>query len=800
MAPFLLLFMPLLFAQTDTLSLTGTIFDANAKAVGSAHVHLEEPTAQKTWDTETRPDGTFHFDQLMFGTYRITVNLQGYFETSTEVRLEASKSVEFTLAQAETVKQAVDVIARPEPINVDSVASQNVVTNEVIQALPYTGRQNFLNAVALNTAVVRDNDNQIHIDGSRADQVRYQMDGLNLTDVAAGGLGSNIPIDSIESVDLNMANYSAEFGKSSGGVVNVHSQFIGDKYRFNVTDFVPGFDLRQKAVADFSPRLLFSGPVAQHKLWFMYSGTLRYINSYLQDIPTPDNRRTETATDQLLKLQWNLRESHVLTMELLHNGDYLGNTGLSVVRPQDTTTNFMRRGFTAGITDRQTLGKKLLETTLQLSRRRESDLAKGTQPLEVAPQIWSGNYFQDRREHIEQVHGAQSVAWNIETGHVTHRIKAGGEFDWVDSTLQLDRRPYTLLDDQGNIRQAVMFSGPNWTEIKNQEYGAFVQDRIVFSSKFQSEIGLRYDRERVTERDNVAPRVAFSFLPFGTPRSKISGGVGLFYDNLSLLDLELPNLQRRLTTTYTDGIPTPAAAATSVFASPTLRNPSTAHWNLRWDQEWAPRWVTHVEYVQKRGANQVRLAAETNPTGFDLVYNNSGVSDYRAVEFSIDRPIRTNLHILGSYTYSMATARPSLSIDFPDPSIEAFGKLPVAWNTPHRFVGWGYFPLPSQMLVSFAVEARSGFPYTLVDDLNRTVGGYNSHVMPMYFETDAGIEKELPIPFANGKRVAFRIGATNLFNRFNPRFVDSNVNSPTKNMFSDSSGRHFTARLRILKK
>ena len=137
-----------------------------------------------------------------------------------------------------------------------------------------------------------------------------------------------------------------------------------------------------------------------------------------------------------------------------------------------------------------------------------------------------------------------------------------------------------------------MFSGPNWTDIKNQEYGAFVQDRIVFSSKFQSEIGLRYDRERVTGRDNVAPRVAFSFLPFGTPRSKISGGVGLFYDNLSLLDLELPNLQRRLTTTYTDGIPTPAAAATSVFASPTLRNPSTVHWNLRWDHEWAPRWVT----------------------------------------------------------------------------------------------------------------------------------------------------------------------------------------------------------------
>jgi outer membrane receptor protein involved in Fe transport len=796
----ILYFLPALFVQTDNLSLTGTVFDTNAKPVAAAHVHLEQPTERKTWDTETRPDGTFHFDRLMFGTYRLTVTLQGYFESSTEVRLEASKTVEFTLAQVETVKQEVDVIARPEPINVDSVASQDVVTNEIIQSIPYTGRQNFLNAVALNPSVVRDNDNQLHLHGSRADQVRYQMDGLYLTDSAAGGLGSNIPIDSIESVDLNLANYAAEFGKSSGGVVNVHSQFIGDKYHFNVTDFIPGFDIRQKTVADFSPRLLFSGPLAQHKLWFMYSGTLRYINSYLQDIPTPDKKRTETATDQLLKLQWNLRESHLLTMELLHNGDYLGNEGLSVIRPHDATTNFFRRGFTLGVTDKQTVGGKLFETTLQFTRRRDSDLAKGTQPLEVAPQLWSGNYFQDRREYVERVHAAQSVAWNKKTGNITHRFKAGGEFDWVQSNLQLDTRPYTLLDDQGNLRQSVMFAGPDLTDIKNQEYGAFVQDRIEFNRRLQSEFGIRYDRERVTGRNNVSPRVAFSFLPLGTPRSKISGGVGLFYDNITLLDLQLPNLQRRLTTTYTDGIATTAAAATSVFASPDLRNPLSVHWNLRWDHEWAPRWVSHVEYVQKRGINQVRLAAQPNPAGFDLVYNNSGVSEYRAVEIGIDRPIRTNLHILGSYTYSIAKARPSLSIDFPDPSIETLGKLPVAWNTPHRFVGWGYFPLPSHMLVSFSIEARSGFPYTLIDDLNRTVNGYNNHSLPMYFVTNAGIEKELPIPFGNGKRVAFRIGATNLFNRFNPRFVDSNVNSPSFGMFSDSSGRHFSARVRILKK
>jgi len=108
--------------------------------------------------------------------------------------------------------------------------------------------------------------------------------------------------------------------------------------------------------------------------------------------------------------------------------------------------------------------------------------------------------------------------------------------------------------------------------------------------------------------------------------------------------------------------------------------------------------------------------------------------------------------------------------------------------------------LPSHLYASFSIEARSGFPFTAINDLNHVIGGYNSNRMPAFFTTNASLEKQLPIPFGNGKRVALRIGVTNLFNHFNPRFVDPNVNSPNFLHFSDSSRRHFVARLRILKK
>src|SRR5439155_26450745 len=137
------------------------------------------------------------------------------------------------------------------------------------------------------------------------------------------------------------------------------------------------------------------------------------------------------------------------------------------------------------------------------------------------------------------------------------------------------------------------------------------------------------------------------------------GGVGIFYDNIALLNLQLPRMQQRFATTYDGAIAAAAPAPTSVRVSPGLQNPSGLHWNLAWEHEWAPRWVSRINYIQKKGRDQVRVAAQTNPNGFDMIFNNSGTSDYRAVEFSLDRPIRTNLRFLASYVYSNAKARPS---------------------------------------------------------------------------------------------------------------------------------------------
>jgi outer membrane receptor for ferrienterochelin and colicin len=776
--------------NADDLYLTGIITTVDGSPVAEAAVILESATDQRRWETTADTMGKFEFTRLSFGSYHITVTKPGFFVSNTDLSLEASKTLEIALSPLELVRESVEVIARPEPINLDAVSLHETVNNEVIQNVPYAGRRNFLNALSLMPGVLHGSDNVMHIHGSNGGQIRYQMDGINLTSSTTGGLSTNIPVDAIESVDLDLAGYSAESGKGSGGVVRVQSRFIGDEFQWDLTDFVPGINFQRATIAVFSPRLYASGPIIPGRLGFMYSGSLRYVRQYNEDITDVENRQNETISDQLFKLQWSPREAELLTITVLHNSDYLGNAGLSRFRPVDATTNKLRRGLTAAVSRRAVWKGALLDSTLQWSARRDTDLAKGTAPFEVWPTHWNGNFFADRREDTHRFHAAQTAAWERTWGGMTHRFKAGAEFDQVVADSLAEKRDYRIYDLNGDVLSIIRFEGPNSARVRNEEYGVFAQDRVVFSRAFQMEFGLRADRERVTGRNNLGPRLAFSFLPGEKGTSKISGGAGVFHDTVPLLYLQLPQLQSQVSSD--------SARAVSTGVSPELTNPHGRHWNVAWEHEWAPRWVSRINFVRKRGYDQVRISAVTRAQGFDLVVNNSGISRYSAVEFSLDRPVRTNLRILASYVYSKASGRPSLSMDFPDPGIELVPEGPVDWDVRHRFLSWGYFPFLLNSSASYSIEARSGFPFTAIDKRTLIAGDYNGDRFPIHFVTNFSLERE--VPFAFGRRLAVRVGVLNLLNRFNPRYVDTNVNSPTFMEFSDSSARHFVGRLRLVRR
>jgi hypothetical protein len=144
-----------------------------------------------------------------------------------------------------------------------------------------------------------------------------------------------------------------------------------------------------------------------------------------------------------------------------------------------------------------------------------------------------------------------------------------------------------------------------------------------------------------------------------------------------------------------------------------------------------------------------------------------------------------------SYVWSRAKGNLNTSDqilgDLPAPVVrpDFYGTLP--YDIPHRFLAYGEIKVPHGFLVMPAVEIRSGFPFSFVDDRLDYAGAPNQARFPMYFSLDTTILKTFTIPFLDKKA---RAGAIlfNLTNHFNPRDVQNNLSSLNLGQFYNSLG------------
>src|SRR5262249_13224403 len=144
-------------------------------------------------------------------------------------------------------------------------------------------------------------------------------------------------------------------------------------------------------------------------------------------------------------------------------------------------------------------------------------------------------------------------------------------------------------------------------------------------------------------------------------------------------------------------------------------------------------------------------------------------------------------------SYVWSRARGSLNTadiflgDFPAYVVCAnqFGTLP--FDVPHRFLAYGEVKAPHGITFMPAFEARSGFPYSFVNDRLNFVGIRNRARFPMFMSLDATVLKRFKIPFLD-KEARAGVIIFNITNHFNPRDVQNNITSPYLGQFYNSLG------------
>jgi hypothetical protein len=240
-------------AQVAGATLSGTVKDTSGGTIPNAQVTIADVATGVTRNVSSDGAGLYTAPNLLPGTYEVRVTATGF---STKVQkgialtVGAQQLLDFTM-QVGQMSQTVEVTSEAPTVELTSSALSAVVTATTVRELPLNGRS-WTDLASLQPGVYsaethaavdvnRGFGQQVTISGARPQQNNYRLDGISISDYANGGpgsiLGGNLGVDAIGEFSVLTSNYSAEYGKTSGGVVNAISrsgtnQFHGSIYEF----------------------------------------------------------------------------------------------------------------------------------------------------------------------------------------------------------------------------------------------------------------------------------------------------------------------------------------------------------------------------------------------------------------------------------------------------------------------------------------------------------------------------------------------------------------------------------------
>jgi hypothetical protein len=249
---------PRSIAQVAGGTLTGTITDKTGSEIPNAQIVIKDLATGIERTVTTNKDGFYIAANLLPAEYQVTISAAGFnTEIKTGIKLNVGAQQEFNLTlQVGTVTHRVEVTAEAPSVQLASSDISATVEATTVRELPLNGRS-WTDLAALQPGVDtiqtqpsfssgadrgnRGFGQQLTISGARPQQNNYRLDGISLNDYANGApgsvLGGSLGVDAIQEFSVLTSNYSAEYGKTSGGVINAITRsgtgaFHGSAYEF----------------------------------------------------------------------------------------------------------------------------------------------------------------------------------------------------------------------------------------------------------------------------------------------------------------------------------------------------------------------------------------------------------------------------------------------------------------------------------------------------------------------------------------------------------------------------------------
>jgi Carboxypeptidase regulatory-like domain len=438
-----------------------SVADDNGKAVPAATVLLYSPPPQAVLRAETDFAGRCHFPSLVVGTYRLKVQKEGYYETTVpSVRVGQSYDLDVVLTRQKEVKEVVNVTESPVSIDPERTADTRTLSDLDIVNIPYANNRDYRAVLPYIPGVIQGPDGQPHIDGAHASETLDTLDGFNVSQPVTGALNVRVSADALRAIDVQTSRYSAQYGKASGGLLNLTTGTGDDHFRFNATNFLPSFEFRNGFnINNWTPRLTVSGPVVQSRVWFFNASEGEYDLGILKDLPSGANQSPIWRFSNLSKVQANLSASNILTGSLLVNHYNAEHVGLSTLALLPASVDQRKSAYFVNLKDQHYFHSGvLLEVGAAVSQFRDSDSPLGMSPYFISPERITGNYYRLARGYARRLETFSNLFLPEVKWHGRHEFRFGVDSDGVTYHQFYDRRPIFILGENHSLIRSIAFS------------------------------------------------------------------------------------------------------------------------------------------------------------------------------------------------------------------------------------------------------------------------------------------------------------------------------------------------------
>ncbi len=391
-----------------------------------------------------------------------------------------------------------------------------------------------------------------------------------------------------------------------------------------------------------------------------------------------------------------------------------------------------------------------------------------------------------------------------------HDLKMGLDVDHITYNQQQTLAPVSYLREDGTLlRQSIFAPAPAFT-LHNAEIGAYLEDRWRptkgWGNGLLVEPGLRFDWDEIVRRPLLAPRVAAVYSPPGDEdRTKISAGIGLYYEHTQLEYLAETDAGIRYDTYYQADGATPAGPAQETeftVNDGSLHEARALNWSVGVERTVPWSIIAGANFMEKRTSNVFTFANQSGPMALagNYLLTNGRQDHYSSEEFDARRQFANGYTVYVAYTHS--SARTNAALDYlPMPSpLGPQQTGPLAWDTPNRVISWGWLPIPIAKLkkrwdLVYLIDRHTGFPFTAVNAAQQVAGAAGGQRFPDFTNFSPGLEWKFHF---RGQYWGLRGVMENATDSKNPAVVNDVVDSPEFGTFSEFQGRAFTARIRLI--